>query len=152
MQDAGLDYQVAQAGRLALNVISFQCGVFRILRPGARGTRRYVNRYGFNFVCALKAPTFGALSLRSQAPQTLHHRRNYCRRSPSRAPQTRVHRFPHPNAQVLVRVAYQETGLRRRIKAAGAKWQARRKLWRLPCRKVVELGIEARVVGPVGEA
>jgi hypothetical protein len=46
----------------------------------------------------------------------------------------------------LVRIAYHETELRDRAKAAGARWQPDRKLWCMTHAAVLALGLEARAV------
>jgi hypothetical protein len=45
-----------------------------------------------------------------------------------------------------VRVAYEETELRRQVKAAGGQWDAGNKLWRLPKSLVRKLKLEQRLV------
>jgi hypothetical protein len=45
-----------------------------------------------------------------------------------------------------VRIAYEETELRRQIKAAGGQWDAENKLWRLPKSVVRKLKLQPRVV------
>lgn len=45
-----------------------------------------------------------------------------------------------------VRVAYNETELRNRVKNAGGVWDATRKLWSVPAQAVKVLGLEKRVI------
>jgi len=47
---------------------------------------------------------------------------------------------------VAVRFAFPETELRERIKAAGAIWRPRHRLWEVDWKTVVELGLQGRVV------
>jgi hypothetical protein len=54
-----------------------------------------------------------------------------------------------PNKIIYVRVNYDETYLRRLVGAAGGRWNRIRKLWELPYRAVVELGLEDRVVDQI---
>lgn len=51
-----------------------------------------------------------------------------------------------PHDLVAVRIAYSETELRARIKAAGAIWRSRHQLWEIDWKTVKELGLQARVV------
>lgn len=49
-------------------------------------------------------------------------------------------------ARTGVRIAYGETELRRRVKAAGGIWDAEHKVWRLPKAVIRKLKLEQRVV------
>ena len=49
-------------------------------------------------------------------------------------------------AQVLLRIAYEETELRESVKSAGGVWVKERKLWRIPYAQACALGLEKRVV------
>ncbi|MGH9787006.1 MAG: hypothetical protein ACRD88_22780 [Terriglobia bacterium] len=51
-----------------------------------------------------------------------------------------------PEDRVAVRIAYSETGLRERIKAAGAIWRPRHRLWEVDWETVRELDLQGRVV------
>lgn len=53
--------------------------------------------------------------------------------------------FPHPNQSVLVKIAWREEQLRQRVKEAGGKWLPGQKLWQLPYRKVIALGLRQRI-------
>jgi hypothetical protein len=53
-----------------------------------------------------------------------------------------------PSDMVGVAIAYGKTELRARIKAAGAIWRPRHRLWEIDWKSVRELGIEDRVVDP----
>lgn len=47
---------------------------------------------------------------------------------------------------VSIRIDYGEMELRDRIKRAGAFWDADKRVWRVKFRKVLELGLEKRMV------
>ena len=51
-----------------------------------------------------------------------------------------------PEDMVAVRIAFSETALRERIKAAGAIWRPRQRLWGVDWKTVVELGLQGRVM------
>ena len=55
-------------------------------------------------------------------------------------------REPQPDAVVLVRVAYEETELRRRVKTAGGKWNQRKGVWEMAYANVIALGLKDRIV------
>ncbi len=45
-----------------------------------------------------------------------------------------------------LRIDWNEYALRRIVKRAGGKWDPKRRVWELPHDRVVELGLERRVV------
>ena len=47
---------------------------------------------------------------------------------------------------IAVQVGYDERSVRTIIKNAGGKWQPHDKVWLLPNRKVIELGLQKRIV------
>ena len=49
-------------------------------------------------------------------------------------------------------MAYEETEVRKRVKAAGGKWNQRKGLWELGYANVIELGLMDRIVGAVSSA
>lgn len=115
--------------------------VIKKLAPGALGTKRYVSKFGEQLVC-------------------VRYRRDPARRrrvttvelivdeAPLVPPRNAVEKalFPHPNENVLVRIAYQEGPLRQRVKDAGGKWLPEKRLWQLPYRKVSVLKLQERIV------
>ena len=58
-------------------------------------------------------------------------------------PDTR--RIP-PNKRIPIRVHYGEETLGKQIKAAGGTWNARKKVWEVPYRTVIELELTGRIV------
>ena len=110
------------------------------LRPGDRGTRKLLERFGKRLVCvryrydpvAGRRYTTVELIVAEAAWQPL-------RRKP------RANR--PPDEMVYVRVGFGEEGLRAKMKALGAIWRPHHKLWELPWGVVRGLGIEERVVG-----
>ncbi len=49
-------------------------------------------------------------------------------------------------AVVAVRVDWQETGLRRKVKAAGGRWDPKKRVWNLGREHVERLGLESWIV------
>ncbi len=94
--------------------------VTKKLDPGAHGTKRFVARFGKQLACV----RYG-----------LDHRH-----------QLRPSGNPHPNRLLTVKIGYQETRLRQRVKSSGGQWLPDKKLWQLPARKIRELGLEKRIV------
>ena len=50
------------------------------------------------------------------------------------------------NELVSLRIAYNDVNARNRVKAAGGSWDPKRKVWQLDFEKVLELGMESRIV------
>ncbi len=50
------------------------------------------------------------------------------------------------NKIVGIRVAYGEVELGRMIRAAGGKWDRKKKQWELPYRDAINLGLEERII------
>jgi len=107
-------------------------------KPGQRGTRQLVDLYGDRLVCVRYRYDLRA-GKRYKTVELI------VGEGPWSPPSTRK-----PGQPVYVRFGYGETRLRERVKAAGARWDARRKLWRLPYIEVAALGLEARIVESEG--
>ncbi len=48
--------------------------------------------------------------------------------------------------RVFVRIGYEETELREQIKAEGGYWEAGKKAWRVSYKKVLQMGLERRII------
>lgn len=114
--------------------------VIKTLAPGARGTRRYLEKYAERLICVRyrKDPARqrrlttielivdeGPLIPRSRMEKALN---------------------PHPNRHILVKISYREEELRQRAKQAGGKWLPEKRLWQLPYHKAIALGLRSRMV------
>ncbi len=104
------------------------------LKPGQRGTKRLVETYGDRLVCVRYRCDPGA-GRRYKTVELIVEEKPWC---PYR-----------PESILLIRLDYREEVLRDRVKSAGGKWDAARRLWRLPYREVVALRLEPRIVAQV---
>jgi hypothetical protein len=105
-----------------------------VLRPGSRGTRKLLAEYGKRMVC-----------VRYRYDERLKRRYKTVELIVSEiAWEPEV---PRPGTKVSVRIRYDETALRRKIKDAGGRWNGRTQVWRLRYDKAVELGLRARIIG-----
>jgi hypothetical protein len=109
------------------------------LRPGHKGTKKYVERFGERLVCvryrydAAGRKRYTTVEvIVSEAAWTPRARTPRATRS--------------PDDMVLVRVAFGEEALRAKLKALGAIWRPGLRLWELPWGVARGLGIEERVV------
>jgi hypothetical protein len=102
------------------------------LQPGQKGTKRLAHQYGDRLVCVRyrydpkKRRRYKTVELivdeQAWAPE------------------------PKPGAVVAVRVRWGEAELARAVRAAGGEWDKTKKVWRLPYREVVALGLQQRRV------
>lgn len=51
-----------------------------------------------------------------------------------------------PDKRVLVRIGFDEMELRELVKQAGGYWHPQKKAWHLPFSKVLEMGLEKRLI------
>ena len=109
------------------------------LRPGQNGTRKLAERFGKRLI-----------RVRYRYDESLRKRYTTVELIVAESdwtPRDRKARATHPpDEMVYVRVAYGEEGLRAKLKALGALWRPRHKLWELPWGVARGLGIEDRMV------
>ena len=110
------------------------------LRPGDRGMRKLVERFGKRLVCVRYR--YDAVTSRRYTTVELIVAEGAWQ---AKARKPRANR--PPEEMVYVRVGFGEEGLRAKMKALGAIWRPQHKLWELPWGVVRGLGIEERVVG-----
>jgi hypothetical protein len=105
------------------------------LKPGQKGTRRLLAKYGERLVC-VRYRYDPARKKRIKTVEIVVDERDWL---PPR---------PRPAAGLIVgvRVAFEEVDLRRRVKQAGGTWNPQRRLWQLRYGEAVALGLADRVV------
>ena len=89
------------------------------LKPGQKGTLGLLKTYGDRLVCV----RYRYDPRRGKRYKTVELIVDEAAWQPRRS----------PSELVWVRVAYEEHAVRERVKGAGGRWDAKRKLWR-PCR------------------
>ncbi len=104
--------------------------VHQTLRPGQRGTQRFLDRYAERLVCVRYR--YDAQAQRRVTTVELVVDEDVWR--------------PRPKTVVGVRVVWGEAELARGVKRAGGRWDPERKVWRLPYRAVKRLGLRERMV------
>jgi hypothetical protein len=107
------------------------------LAPGQNGTRKLLARYGERLV-RVRYRYDAARKVRHKTVELIVEAVPWepSRRNPRGEPQD----------MVAIRVAFPETTLRERIKAAGAIWRPRHRVWEVDWKTVRELGLHDRVV------
>ena len=107
------------------------------LAPGQNGTKKLLAKYGERLVCvryrydAARKVRHKTVELIVETAPWVANRRNSRREAKD---------------MVAVRIAFSETALREQIKAAGAIWRPKHRLWEADWKTVRELGLQARVV------
>ena len=99
------------------------------LRPGQRGTKALVRKYGDRLLCV---------------------RYRYDLRTARRVKTVELiideaDWEPGPDVLVYVQVAYEERALRERLKQHGGRWHPRQRLWSLPYAMVKQLRLTHRI-------
>lgn len=107
----------------------------RKLLPGQPGTKKLLQKYGDDLVCV----RYRYDLKRKRRIKTVELIVEEGPWEPNRA------KTP-PNKIMYIRVEYGEIYLGRLAREAGGKWNRQRKLWELPYKAVVDLGLEDRIV------
>ncbi len=125
--------------------------VLSIRRPGQRGTRKLVALYGERLVCVRYR--YDAVSgTRCKTVELIVDQTAWTPPPPhphAIRPKIEVDTIDDCEAaspqRVGVKVFFRENELRERVKAAGGLWSQAEKLWHLPYRTAVSLGLEHRI-------
>lgn len=107
----------------------------RKVTPGQPGTKKLLEKYGKALVCV----RYRYDSKHQKKIKTVELIIN---ESPWRK---NANRIP-ANKTVFLQVAYGEVRIGRLIKAAGGRWNRKKRLWELPYGEVQALGLEERMV------
>lgn len=126
--------------------------VLSIRRPGQRGTRKLVARYGERLVC-VRYRYDAASGTRYKTVELIVDHAAWTPPPPHPhmlKPRIEVDNLGDLEATSLpqkvgVKVFFRENDLRQRVKAAGGLWSKDEKLWHLPYRTAVSLGLEHRI-------
>ena len=104
------------------------------LRPGQRGTKQLQALYGDRLLC-VRYRYDAQRKTRVKTVELIVEERAW-----SPTPGKRAW-----NAKVGIRILPKERSLQRQVKAAGGKWNLKKRLWELSYKTVVELGLEDRM-------
>ena len=107
----------------------------RTLLPGQPGTKKFLAEYGDRLVC-VRYRYDEARRCKFTTVEVIAEQKIWKAET----------REPLLNTLVFVRVAYEETELRKRVKAAGGKWNQRKGVWEMAYANVIELGLTDRIV------
>ncbi len=105
------------------------------LRPGQPGTKGLMARYGKRLVC-----------VRYRYDEQTKQRVKTVELIVDRSEWRPEAKQEGEAAVVAVRVDWQETALRRKVKAASGRWDPKKRVWILGREHVERLGLESRIV------
>ena len=105
------------------------------LKPGKKGTKQLLARYGDRLVC-VRYRNDAQRKKRFKTVELIVTEREWEPPPPRFAAE----------AMVGVRVGFAEVELREQVKQAGGKWNRSRKVWEMRYEHVVALKLEARIV------
>ena len=112
------------------------------LRPGERGTKKLLNKYGDTLVCiryrydAVRGMRYKTVELVEEAS-----------RWEGELVQPRKSRRPAPTDRFGIRIGFEEMELRDRAKQMGGIWRPKQKLWELSYAQIETLGLLDRIKG-----
>ncbi len=109
------------------------------LKPGQRGTKKLTNLYGDQLVC-----------VRYRYDEKTGTRYKTVELIVEKAEWRPKGQRPQGASLVALRSNWDEYALRRIVKRAGGKWDPVRRVWKLRHDRVVELGLERRIVKSAG--
>ena len=110
------------------------------LKPGQRGTKKLVERYGDRLIC-VRYRIDRETGKRLKTVELIVDETEPATQQPARQPKqsaTPTHVFIHISAH--------DVNLQQRVKAKGAWFNAKKNLWRLPYNEVQAMGLEASIV------
>jgi hypothetical protein len=143
------------------------------LRPGQRGTKKLVTRFGDRLIC-VRYRYDAARRKRFTTVELIVDESDWTASTPTApeaappGPTARPTQTPiqtqagapkeacgEPSAAkpdlVGLRVDFEEVDLRQKVKAAGARWDPGRRLWMLRRDRAIRLGLQERIAAPTGE-
>ncbi len=118
--------------------------VFKTLRPNDAGTKRLTREYGDSLVAVRYRKGINPNNIYTTVEIIVDAKPYIPGVTHVPSPKTR-----HAQ-QVPLHIAYQETDMRQRVKAAGAFWDAEQKAWFLEYAKVCEMKLQDRIIKNVG--
>ena len=115
-------------------------GVDLTLRPGERGTKKLVEEHGTRLI-----------AVRYRTDRSTGERLKTVELVVGRWRAKRSRRKEDRDDVLLLRIAYDEVDLQRRVRAVHGVWNRLRHAWELRRHLVVSLGLEERVIGTLDE-
>jgi hypothetical protein len=109
------------------------------LKPGQKGTRKLVELYGSRLVC-----------VRYRYDEQQQKRFKTVELIVEEVPWTPKPKPIKPTTIINVRIEYGEVELGRKVKSAGGRWNAAKRVWEIRYDKAIALGLEKRIIRNAG--
>jgi hypothetical protein len=103
--------------------------------PGRPGTAKYLRQYGASLECVRYK--YNAESGKRKVTVELAVSEKDWKKNVKRIP---------PNRIMKLKVEFGEIQIGRLVRSAGGRWNSEEKVWEIPYREVVVLGLEKRIV------
>jgi hypothetical protein len=110
------------------------------LLPGQPGTKKLFEQYGSDLVC-VRYRYDSERGLKLKTVELI------VGKGPWHGSVSRI----RGEKTVKARIEYGEVEFGRQVKAAGGKWNGKKKIWEVPYKVVVELGLTPRIVGETND-
>ncbi len=109
--------------------------VKRKLMPGEAGTKRWIKKYGEDLFCVRYR--YDEDNEQKITTVEIIVDKDKWERNRNKIPANKI---------MHIRIEYGELGLSKLVKAAGGRWNKKIKLWELPYKEVISLGLKKRIV------
>lgn len=116
-----------------------------VRKPGERGTRRLVERFGKRLVC-IRYRYDREKRKRYKTVELVIAEEPWAPSPDPRVDEAAQAPEPRYTPRVPVRIGYREKELQRQIKAIGGHWEPAKKLWYAPEEYVRRIGLDKRIV------
>ncbi len=107
----------------------------RKVLPGQPGTKKLLDKYGDRLVCVRYRYDIENRK-RSKTIEIILEESDWCKDT-KRIPANKI---------IKLKIVYGETHLGRLVRAAGGRWNRKKKLWELPYGEAMALGLKDRIV------
>ena len=108
------------------------------LAPGQNGTKQLLKQYGDQLIC-VRYRYDKARQKRLKTIEIIVDEQDW------------IPGITFPvDKRVPVKIGFEETELREQMKQAGAFWNPEKKAWMLSYRRVLQMGLEGRVIDDIG--
>jgi len=114
---------------------AFNMRTIKKLKPGAKGTKKLLERYGDKLVC-VRYRNDDERKRRVKTIELIIEEKSLSANAP---------KIPM-NKMMALKVKYGEVEIGKMIRSAGGKWNRKDKVWKLPYKLVKALGLEDRII------
>ena len=107
----------------------------KVIQPGEPGTKKLAQRYGNKLICVRYR--HDPLNGRKLKTIELVIEEHECQANSEKIPMNKI---------MHIKIAFEETQLRNRVKGMGGRWNPNLKAWQLPYGIVLKMKLEERII------